>query len=146
MNPMNTHTQKHKERAPHMLVLWTIAVLCMLQPLITNVAFAQVKYSTFSYPGAGPMDSQGPTGVRGAGGEDVYVTGIWNSVSSGSSSGLLYVGPLSGGGNSGSWTALNYPNSPGVTVMNTVALRARWPPFRSCASGRQLHHIQSSSP
>ena len=99
-----------------MRALWTIAALCLIQSLIANVAFAQVKYSTFSYPGAATGDSQGPTGIRGAGGQDVYVTGIWND---GSSHGLLYVGPLSGGGNSGSWTPLNYPNFPGVTVMNT---------------------------
>jgi len=100
-------------------MLSTLAALCLIQFFIANVAFAQVKYSPFSYPGAATTDPQGPTGVRGAGGEDVYVTGIWNSVSSGSSSGLLYVGPLSGGGNSGSWTPLNYPDSPGITVMNT---------------------------
>src|SRR5262249_22781558 len=116
MNPMNTQTQNHKERALHMRVLWTIAMLCMLQPLIANVAFAQVNYSTFSYPGAATTDSQGPTGVRGAGGEDVYVTGIWNECSS---HGLLYVGPLSGGGNSGSWTVLDYPSSPNITVSGT---------------------------
>jgi hypothetical protein len=75
MNPMNTHTQKHKERGLHMRVLWTIAVLCMLQALIANVAFAQVKYSTFSDP-HGTGGSAGPTGVRGAGGQNVYVTGI----------------------------------------------------------------------
>jgi len=94
-----------------LVTLASVIILC------ANVAFAQVKYSTFSYPGAAMGDSQGPTGVRGAGGQDVYVTGIWNHTNV--SSGLLYVGPLSGGGNSGSWTVLNYPNSPGVTVKNT---------------------------
>ena len=122
MDPMNTHTKKQKGRALHMRVLWTIAGLCMLQPFIGNVAFAQVKYSTFSYPGAAMGDSQGPTGVRGgAGGLNVYVTGIWHHETNGEqiSSGLLYIGPLSGGGNSGNWTALNYPSSTGITVMNT---------------------------
>jgi hypothetical protein len=109
MNPMNTHTQKRKERALHMRVLWTIAALCLLQLIVANVSFAQgPAYSPFSYPGAATGEPQGPTGVRGAGGEDVYVTGIWNS---GSSQGLLYFGPLTGGGNSGTWTVLNYPGA-----------------------------------
>jgi hypothetical protein len=127
MNPMNTHTQKHKERALHMRVLWTIAALCLIQSLIANVAFAQVKYSLFSDPQA-IGGTQGPTGVRGAGGQDVYVTGIYHpptpTPSPGcpptNSNGLLYVGPLSGGGNSGSWTILNYPSSPGITVTGTA--------------------------
>src|SRR5262249_38957976 len=116
MNPMNTQTNKPTKRIPHVRMLFTLAVLCLIQSLIANVAFAQVNYSTFSYPGAGPEDRQGPTGVRGAGGQDVYVTGIWNDCSS---HGLLYVGPLSGGGNSGSWTVLHYPSSRGITVAGT---------------------------
>src|SRR5262249_35611472 len=125
MNPMNTQTQNHKERAPQMRVLWTIAMLCMLQPLIANVAFAQVKYSLFSDPQA-IGGTQGPTGVRGAGGQNAYVTGIYHPSPtppppcSVDSNGLLYVGPLSGGGASGSWTMLNYPSSPGITVTGTA--------------------------
>jgi hypothetical protein len=119
MNPMNTHTRKHKERALHMRVLWTIAVLCMLQPLCATISFAQVTYSPFSYPLAATTDSQGPTGVRGAGGQNVYVTGIWhheNIQQQNVSSGLLYVGPLNGGGNSGSWTVLNYPGAANTSL------------------------------
>jgi hypothetical protein len=73
-------------------VLSTLAALCLLQPFIANVSFAQgnVNYSSFSYPGVATTEPQGPTSVRGAGGKDVYVTAIWNS---GSSQGLLYFGP-----------------------------------------------------
>ena len=129
MNPMNTHTQKHKKRALHMRLLWTIAVLCMLQPLCANTSFAQVTYSPFSYPLAATTDSQGPTGVRGAGGQNVYVTGIWhheNIQQQNISSGLLYVGPLSGGGNSGSWTVLNYPGAANTSLYGPDGL----PPVR----------------
>ena len=92
MNPITTRTEKQKERVLHVRAFWTVAAVCMLQLLIASVSFAQVNvnYSPFSYPGAAMGDSQGPTGVRGAGGQDVYVTGIWNS---GSSQGLLYFGP-----------------------------------------------------
>src|SRR5215471_16241549 len=105
---MNTQTSKPTKRTRQVRVLSTLAALCLLQPLIANVSFAQALYSPFSYPGAAATEPQGPTGVRGAGGEDVYVTAIWNS---GSSQGLLYFGPLSGGGNNGTWTVLNYPGA-----------------------------------
>jgi len=105
---MNTQTSKPTKRTRQVRVLSTLAALCLLQPLIANVSFAQALYSPFSYPGAATTEPQGPTGVRGAGGEDVYVTAIWNS---GSSQGLLYFGPLSGGGNNGTWTVLNYPGA-----------------------------------
>jgi hypothetical protein len=108
MNPMNTQNTKPTKRIPHVRVLSTLAALCLIESLIANVSFAQVNYSPFSYPGAATTDPQGPTGVRSAGGNDVYVTGVWNS---GSSQGLLYVGPLSGGGNNGTWTVLNYPGA-----------------------------------
>src|SRR6516225_5113235 len=107
MNPMNTHIQDHKERPVHMRVLWTIAVLCMLQPLCANVSFAQVKYSTFSRPDV--TGTTGISGIRGAGGQNVLITAGFHPNptptptcspgASPSSSGLLYVGPLTGGGN-----------------------------------------------
>jgi len=105
---MNMQTNKPTKRIPQVHMLSMLAALCLLQPLIANLSFAQVTYSPFSYPGATTTEPQGPTGVRGAGGEDVYVTGIWNP---GSSQGLLYFGPLTGGGNSGTWTVLNYPGA-----------------------------------
>lgn len=129
MNPMNTHTQNDRERIPHVRVLWTLAALCLIQSFIANATFAQAKYSLFSDPQA-IGGTQGPTGVRGAGGQNVYVTGIYHpptptpspspSCPPSTSSGLLYLGPLSGGGASGSWTILNYPSSPGITVTGTA--------------------------
>ena len=119
MNRITTHTEKHKERVLHVRAFWTVAVLCLAQPLIANVSFAQVSYSLFSYPGAATTEPQGPTGVRGAGGEDVYVTAIWNS---GSSQGLLYFGPLSGGGNDGTWTVLNYPGAGNTSLYGPDSL------------------------
>src|SRR5215467_8811261 len=103
MNPMNTQTNKPTKRIPRIRVFSTLAALCLIQSLIANVAFAQVKYSLFSDPQA-IGGTQGPTGVRGAGGQDVYVTGIYHPSPtppppcSVDSHGLLYTGPLSGGG------------------------------------------------
>ena len=132
MNPMNTHTQKCKERVTHTRVLWTIAALCLLQPLCANISFAQVKYSPFNRPDV--TGTTGVTGIRGAGGQNVLITAGFHPspppsptpmstcspAPSPDSHGLLYVGPLSGGGNSGSWTQLDYPSSAGITVTGTV--------------------------
>src|SRR5215469_17427704 len=100
VNSMNTQTNKSTKRIPQVRVLSTLAALCLIQSLIANVAFAQVKYSLFSDPQA-IGGTQGPTGVRGAGGQDVYVTGIYHpqtptptpgpSCPPTSSNGLLYV-------------------------------------------------------
>src|SRR5205823_5993473 len=123
MNPMNTQTNKPTKRIPHVRVLSTLAVLCLIQSLIANVAFAQVKYSPFNYPDA-MGGSWGPTGVRSAGGQNVFVTGSVHPPAPSptpscfvASHGLLYEGPLNGNGN---WTVLDYPSSPGVTVTGTV--------------------------
>jgi hypothetical protein len=128
MNPMNTQTNKPTKRIPHVRVLFTLATLCLIQSLIANVAFAQVKYSTFSRPDV--TGTTGVSGIRGAGGQDVLITAGFHPNptptptcspgASPSSHGLLYVGPLSGGGNSGSWTVLDYPSSPGITVTGTI--------------------------
>src|SRR5438094_6554633 len=74
MNPMNTQTNKPTKRLPHVRVFSTLAALCLIQSLIANVAFAQAKYSTFNYPQSNG-GSYGPTGIRSAGGQNVFVTG-----------------------------------------------------------------------
>ena len=105
-----------------MSVLSTLAALCLLQSLIANVAFAQAKYSTFNYPQANG-GSYGPTGIRSAGGQNVFVTGSAHPSPAPTppcpvgSHGILYEGSLSG---SGDWTVLDYPTSSNITVTGTV--------------------------
>lgn len=100
----------HYKNAAMLLTLASVIILC------ANISFAQVDYSTFDYPAAMGA-SNGPTGVRGAGGQDVYITGTWDS---NGSHGLLYEGPLTGGGQSGQWTVLDFPSSGCFTVTGTV--------------------------
>ena len=116
-------------KAPHKILF---AALCLIQSLVANVAFAQAKYSPFNYPQANG-GSYGPTGIRSAGGQNVFVTGSVHPVTSPtptptptptcspspapSSHGILYEGPLNGNGN---WTVLDYPSSPDITVTGTV--------------------------
>ena len=119
---MNTQTNKPTKRIPHVRVLSTLAALCLLQSLIANVAFAQAKYSTFNYPQANG-GSYGPTGIRSAGGQNVFVTGSVHPSPAPTppcpvgSHGILYEGSLSG---SGDWTVLDYPSSSNITVTGTV--------------------------
>jgi hypothetical protein len=119
---MNTQTKKPTKRIPHVRVFSTLAALCLIQSLIANVAFAQAKYSTFSYPNANG-GSYGPTGIRSAGGQNVFVTGSVHPSPTPTppcsvvSHGILYEGALSGNGD---WTVLDYPSSPGITVTGTV--------------------------
>src|SRR5262245_18501425 len=132
MNPMNTQNNKPTKRTPHAPVLSTLAALCLIQSFIANVAFAQAKYSPFNYPNANG-GSYGPTGIRSAGGQNVFVTGSVHPVMSPTptptgtptcspapspaSHGILYEGSLNGNGD---WTVLDYPSSPGITVTGTV--------------------------
>jgi len=123
MNPMNTQTNNPTKRIPHVRVFSTLAALCLLQSLIANVAFAQAKYSPFNYPQANG-GSYGPTGIRSAGGQSVFVTGSVHPAlpsptptCTPASHGILYTGPLSG---DGSWTVLDYPSSSNITVTGTV--------------------------
>jgi hypothetical protein len=123
MNWMTTQTNKPRKRIPRVRVLSTLAALCLMQFLIANVAFAQAKYSPFNYPQANG-GSYGPTGIRSAGGQNVFVTGSVHPAlpsptptCTPDSHGILYTGPLSG---DGSWTVLDYPTSPDITVTGTV--------------------------
>jgi len=119
---MNTQTKKPTKRIPHVRVFSTLAALCLIQSLIANVAFAQAKYSPFNYPNANG-GSYGPTGIRSAGGQNVFVTGSVHPSPTPTppcsvvSHGILYQGALSGNGD---WTVLDYPSSPGITVTGTV--------------------------
>jgi hypothetical protein len=80
-----------------------------------QISSAQVRYSTLNYPGTG---STGLSGVRGIGGQDVYITGGFQPASQKPpKEGVLYKGPLHGGG---TWAIFNYPTSPGVSVNTTV--------------------------
>lgn len=126
MNPINTQNNKQTKRIPHVRMFSTLAALCLVQALLGNVAFAQAKYSPFNYPQANG-GSYGPTGIRTAGGQNVFLTGSIHPVlpsptptCTPASHGILYTGPLSGGGSSGTWTVLDYPTSPNITVTGTV--------------------------
>jgi hypothetical protein len=90
------------KRATTLLTLVSLIIFC------ANISFAQVSYSTFNYPGA-PGDSTGLSGVRGAGGHDVYIMGAHVPQGTTDPEGILYHGPLNGGGD---WTVLNF-QSPG---------------------------------
>jgi hypothetical protein len=100
----------------------TLLPLSSLIILCVNVSFAQAKYSTFNYPQANG-GSYGPTGIRSAGGQNVFVTGSVHPSPAPTppcpvgSHGILYEGSLSGNGD---WTVLDYPSSPGITVTGTV--------------------------
>ena len=102
-----------KEESPdmyqpiHFKNITTHLALAILIILRANTCFAQVSYSTFNYPGAAG-DSTFLTGVRGAGGGNVYITGTYEQQGSTDTQGLLYQGPLSGGGQ---WTILNFPGA-----------------------------------
>jgi hypothetical protein len=85
----------------------TQLALAVLIMLCANTCFAQVSYSTFNYPGA-VGDSTFLTGVRGAGGGDVYITGTYEQQGSTDTQGLFYQGLLSGGGQ---WTIMNFPGA-----------------------------------
>jgi len=109
----------------HLKSTITLVAVGLLTTLIANVAVAQVKYSPFNYPDA-MGGSFGPTGIRGAGGQNVFITGSVHPTPPPTptppcfvdSHGLLYTGPLSG---EGSWTVLDYPSSsPSPTVTGTV--------------------------
>lgn len=91
----------------------TVVVLMIL---CAKTSFAQVDYLTFNYPDA-MGGSTFLTGVRGAGGRGVYVTGTFHPQGSSDTEGLLYQGLLTGGGR---WTVLNFPSSGGVTVTSTA--------------------------
>jgi hypothetical protein len=94
----------------------TLFVVAIVLILCANTSFAQVDYSTFNYPDA-MGGSTFLTGVRGAAGRGVYITGTFRPQSSSDTQGLLYQGRLSGGGQ---WTVLNFPSSGGVTVTSTA--------------------------
>ncbi len=93
--------------------LFSVAILTVL---CANSSFAQVDYSTFNYPGA-MGGSTFLTGVRGAGGGNVYVTGTFRPQDSQDTQGLLYQGLLNG---VGQWAVLNFPSSPSITVTSTA--------------------------
>src|SRR5437763_244353 len=89
-----------------------LLALTVLTILSASTSFAQVDYSTFNYPDA-MGGSTFLTGVRGAGGGSVYVTGTFRPQGSQDTQGLLYQGLLDG---TGQWTVLNFPSTSGVTV------------------------------
>jgi hypothetical protein len=76
-----------------------------------------VRYSTLNYPNSASGGSTLLTGIRGVeNSTDVYITAIYEPPGGGMN-GLLYQGPLKGGG---TWLQLAYPSSPGVTVTSTA--------------------------
>ncbi len=50
-----------------------LLALAILTILCANISFAQVDYSTLNYPGGAMGSSTFLTGIRGAGGENVYI-------------------------------------------------------------------------
>ena len=65
-----------------------LLALTVLTILSASTSFAQVDYSTFNYPDA-MGGSTFLTGVRGAGGSNVYVTGTFRPQGSQDTQGLL---------------------------------------------------------
>jgi hypothetical protein len=94
----------------------TLVALAVLIILPAKTSFAQVDYSTFNYPDV-MGGSTFLTGVRGAGGRDLYVTGTFLPQGSSDMQGLLYQGRLSG---DRQWTVPNFPSSGGLTVTSTA--------------------------
>ncbi len=78
-------------------------------PVNTGVVYNQFNYSTT------PVFSSLITGVRGVSySSNVYITGLfYESASSTLSQGMLYTGPVGGGG---SWAVLNFPNSASTSL------------------------------
>lgn len=89
----------------------------MLTILCANTSFAQVDYSTLNYSGGAMGSSTFLTGIRGAGGENVYITGFYTLAGETNGQGLFYQGLLDG---SGDWILLNFPSSVGLTVTSTT--------------------------
>src|SRR5215469_14276037 len=109
----------------HFKNVTTLIAVAILTTLSANISFADpVRYSPFNYPDA-MGGSWGPTGVRSAGGQDLYITGSVHPTPPPSptpacvvaSHGLLYKGGLNG---DGSFTVLDYPSSTDITVTGTV--------------------------
>jgi len=132
----------------HFKNIKTHLALAVLIILFANTCFAQASYSTFNYPGA-VGDSTFLTGVRGAGGRDVYITGTYVQQGSTDTQGLLYQGPLSGGGQ---WTILNFP---GADVTSTALYGPNsLPPdnvrlagsYKQTATGQQNHGLFYEGP
>lgn len=75
-----------------------------------------INYAPFDYSGASAGTSTYLTGIRGVtDSSDVYISGIDGPPNAGV--GLLYKGPISGGG---TWYTFNYPSSAGATVTTTA--------------------------
>ena len=104
-----------------------LLALTVLTILSASTSFAQVDYSTFNYPDA-MGGSTFLTGVRGAGGGNVYVTGTFRPQGSQDTQGLLYQGLLDG---TGQWTVLNFPSPSGVTVTSTALYGPNGLPFNN---------------
>lgn len=80
---------------------------------------AGVQYSTLDYPLSEPGGSTLLTGIRGVDGStDVYISAIYEGPAPDSAMhGLVYKGTTAG---AGTWHALTYPSSSGVTVTSTA--------------------------
>lgn len=81
-----------------------------------NLEVNTVKYAQFSYPNGGETSIQGVRGVTGS--DHVYISGSLigqNEIVQG----LIYEGPLKGGGTEGKWNTINFPSTPTATVINT---------------------------
>ena len=99
--------------------LGLIALACVLASCGGDDGDRATEYVTLNYPLAAPGGSTLLTGVRGVDDSaDVFISGFYASPAPDSvDTGLIYKGPATGGG---TWYTLNYPSSPGATVVNTA--------------------------
>jgi hypothetical protein len=92
--------------------------LSLLMMLIPGATFATgTTYTTLNYSGALSGSSTFLTGVRGDNEGGVYMTGVYTPPSSSETQGLVYQGPVMGGGD---WYILNRPDTPGATTTSTA--------------------------
>lgn len=81
-----------------------------------NLEVSTVHYTDFNNPATGQTTIQGIRGVSGS--ENVYISGSLLGQNN-ALQGLIYEGPLKGGGNDGKWNVVNFPSTPSAVVNNT---------------------------
>lgn len=87
------------------------SLFLLIAPLLAS---AETQYLTLNYPEAG---STFLTGIRSDNEGAVYMTGVFTPEGQSDTDGLLYHGPLDGGG---TWSVLNFPSSQDTTVTSTA--------------------------
>jgi hypothetical protein len=78
-----------------------------------------MQFQEFNYPAAGATDSTFLTGIRStAASENVFITGVFKPLDSGTTQGLLYKGSIAA--NTGEWNLINVPNATSTSLYSVA--------------------------